>query len=122
LDIEAEIRERSRCRSLMHLLRAAKLLIANDACGATNSSIFPFKRPNNLAVRLLLALCTSSPISSRRTMTASVDWRMWAFFEGQTVETNSAKLPPLRYGRLYNSSMLAEYQDRETRVHAQKVG
>jgi hypothetical protein len=121
LDIEAEIKERSRCRSLVHLLRAAKLLIANDACGATNSSTFPFKRPNNLAVRLLLALCTNSPISSRRTRTASVDRRIWAFFEGQTVVTNSAKLPPLRCGRLYNSSILAEYQALDTRAHAQKL-
>jgi hypothetical protein len=27
----------------------------------------------------------------------------------------------LRYGRLYNSSILAEYQALDTRVHAQKV-
>ena len=121
MDIEAEIRDRSRWRSFVHLLRAAKLFIAKEACGATNSSMFPFKRPRSLAVKLRLALCTSSPISSFRTRTASVDCRICAFLEGQTVLTNSLKFPPLRYGRLYSRAMLAEYQALDTRLQAQNV-
>lgn len=120
-DIEADIKERSRYRNFVHLLKAAKLLIANEAWGATNSSIFPFKRPKSLAVKLLLELCTKSPISRRLTKTESADFRICAFFEGHTVLTNSLKLRPLRYGLSYSSSMLAEYHARETSVQAHNV-
>lgn len=92
--MEADISDRSRCRSCVHLLSAAKLLMANEACGATNASMLCFNRPNSLAVRLRLELCTSSPMSSLRTRTANEDCRMCAFFEGQTVVTNSEKFPP----------------------------
>jgi hypothetical protein len=50
-----------------------------------------------------------------------VESRICAFLDGQTVLTNSAKFPPLRYGRLYSGAMLAEYQVRDTRQHAQNV-
>ena len=92
--IEAEIRERSKCLSWVHLLSAAKLLMANEACGATNSSMLCFSRPSNLAVKLRLELCTNSPMSKLRTKTASEDRRMCAFLDGQTVATNSEKFPP----------------------------
>ena len=92
--MEAEIKERSRCRSWVHLLSAAKLLMANEACGATKASTLCLRRPSSLAVRLRLELCTNSPISNLRTRTASEDCRMCAFFDGHTVVTNSEKLPP----------------------------
>ena len=94
--MEADIRDRSRYRSCVHLESAAKLLIAKLACGATKASILCFNLPNNRAVRLLLLLCTSSPISNCRTSTARDDCRICAFLEGQTVVTNSAKFPPWR--------------------------
>jgi hypothetical protein len=119
--MEAEIRERSRCRSFVHLLKAAKLLMAKEACGATNSSIFPFSLPSNLAVKLRLALCTRSPISKRLTKTDSADFRICAFLEGQMVVTNWPKLPPVRNGRSYRVPILAAYHARETRVQAQNV-
>lgn len=88
----------------------------NEACGATNSIMFPFIRPSNRAVKLLELLCTNSPISSRRTRGASADCRMCAFLEGQTVVTKALKFPPLRYGRSYNKDMDAEYQSLDTSV------
>ena len=90
------MRERSRRWRWLHLERAAKLLIAKEACGAMNSSMFPLSLPRSRAVRLLLALCTSSFMSSLRTRTASVDRLINAFLEGHTVATNSSKFPPCR--------------------------
>lgn len=96
------------------MLRAGKELIAKEACGATNSTRFPFNRPSSRAVKLLELLCTNPPISSRRTRGASADCRICAFLEGQTVATKLLKFEPLRYGRSYRIEIDAEYQSLDT--------
>lgn len=80
----------------MHFDRGAKEFMAKEACGATNSTMFPFNRPRRRAVRDFEELCTSSPMSSLRTRVARAESRMWAFLEGQTVVANWEKFPPWR--------------------------
>jgi len=57
---------------------------AKEACGAMKTSNPPFNLPNNLAVKLLLPLCTSLLISKVRTNSARPLWRIWALIEGHT--------------------------------------
>jgi len=92
LDILAEIKERSRRRIDLHFPRAAKEFMANEAWGATNCSMFPFRRPRRRAVRDLLLLCTRAPMSRRWTRGDRGVGVMCAFFEGQIVRTKRLKL------------------------------
>lgn len=72
IEIEADMRERFRNLRFLHLARAAKEFIENDAWGATNCSRPPFSLPRSRAVKLLLPSWTSSPMS--RTLTISANW------------------------------------------------
>ena len=71
---------------------------AKLACGATNTSSRPFIRPSIRAVKLLLPLCTSALMSSRRTSSASPFRRTCAFMEGQMARTKASKLAPAKSG------------------------
>lgn len=81
------------------MLKAAKLLMAKEACGATNSSRLCFKRPRRRAVRDFEELWTSSDMSRRSTREARGEYRIRAFLEGQIVVLNWVKLPPCICGR-----------------------
>ena len=95
---------------------------AKEACGATNASRFPFTLPKILAVRLLLPLCTSRLISSRRTSSARPLVLIWAFTDGQIARTKASKLLPSMMGLAYKKGVEDRYHVLATRVDAWRVG
>lgn len=99
LDMLADMRLRSNSCNLVHFERAAKLFIAKDACGATNSSRLGLRRPKSRAVSEREELCTRRLISSRTTKGASGECRIRAFFEGQIVVMKGEKFEPVMEGR-----------------------